>query len=145
MSLLASVTANQFRGAIIVLFCGGLDRRAARGLCGVWCSGTDVRGQCLPQATERPDRIADARGILTKTQDPRAYWIALCEICERFGFTRVNLLVNGNFRSEVLGRTNGAAVWSLAIPLADDSFLCPMHGFGGAPSPAVLMPFAEVA
>ena len=64
--------------------------------------------------------------------------------CRRFGFTRVDLRFNGSFRSEVLLGTNGAAAWSLAIPLADDSFLSLVHGFGGAPSPAVLMPFAEV-
>ena len=117
MSLLASVTANQFRGAIIVLFCGaaliGVQHPgyAELGVVGrMYVDGafrTQLNGQIARQT------LAET---LTKTQDPRAHWIALCEICGRFRFTRVDLRVNGSLRSEVLGSMNGAAVSSLAIP-----------------------------
>jgi UDP-GlcNAc:undecaprenyl-phosphate GlcNAc-1-phosphate transferase len=145
MSLLASVRANKFAGVVIVLFCGaawiGVQHLGyvEFGVVGrMFVDGAfrrQLNGQIALQALEE---------TLTKTQDSQAHWIALCEICRRFGFTRVELRVNGSFRSEVLLGTDGAAGWSLSIPLADDSFLCLMHGFGGAPSPAVLMPFAEV-
>ncbi len=145
MSLLASVTENQSKGVIIVLFCGaawiGVQHLGyvEFGMVGrMFVSGAfrrHLNGQIALQTLE--DKLA-------KAGDPREHWVAVCEECRRLGFTRVGLRVNGSFRSETLVETNGAACWSIEVPLADDSFLCLTRGFGGAPNPTVLTPFAEI-
>jgi UDP-GlcNAc:undecaprenyl-phosphate GlcNAc-1-phosphate transferase len=144
-SLLASVRENQFRGVIIVLFCGAawigvqhlgyVEFGVARRMFANGAFRRHLNGQIHLQTLQE---------TLTKAQDPREHWVALCELCRRFGFTRIDLRINGSFRSEILAETNGAACWSIEIPLADDFLLCLKRGFGDAPNPTVLTPFAEV-
>jgi UDP-GlcNAc:undecaprenyl-phosphate GlcNAc-1-phosphate transferase len=144
MSLLASVAKNEFKGVIIVLFCGaawigvqhlGYVEFGAAGR--MFVNGAfrrHLNGQIALQTLEQ---------TLVKNQYPREQWAALCEACRRLGFTRVDLRVNGSVRSETLTEMNGAPCWSIQIPLADDSFLCLTRGFGDAPNPTVLAPLAE--
>ncbi len=145
MSLLASARDNQFAGVIIVLFCGtvwiGVQHLgyteflvATR----MFASGSfrrHLNGQIALQALQE---------ALGNAEDPREHWAVVCDACRRFGFTRIELQVNGSSRSEIFVDTNGAACWSLEIPLADTSALCLRHEFEGTPNPTVLMPFAEI-
>ena len=144
MSLLASVTEDEFKGVIIVLFCGvawiGVQRLgyvefgAAGRMLVNGAFRRHLNGQIALQTLEQ---------ALGKKQDPREQWAAICEACRSLGFTRVDLRVNGTFRSETLTETNGAPCWSLKIPLADDSFFCLTRAFGDTPNPTVLAPLAE--
>jgi hypothetical protein len=83
MSLPAGVTAHQFRGAISVLFCGAAWIRVQHlgyvefGVVGRMFADGAFRRQLNGQIA-----LQTLAETLTKTQDPRAHWIALCEICE---------------------------------------------------------------
>jgi hypothetical protein len=75
MSLLASVTANQFRGAIIVLFCGA----AWIGVQHLGYVDFGVVGRMFVDGTFRRQlngqiALQTLAETLIKTQDPRAHW-----------------------------------------------------------------------
>lgn len=46
---------------------------------------------------------------------PEDRWHTICDACRKFGFTHVELLVNGHRFEETLVETNGNPVWTLDI------------------------------
>lgn len=145
MSLLASVTQSHFSGIIIILFCGAT-------WIGVQHLGYvefGVAGQMFLNGAFRHYLnghivLRTLEKTLTNTRDPEGQWAELCEACRRFGFSRVDLRMNGNFRTKSLVTTNGAECWNIQIPIPDGSLLCLTGAMGTGANPTVLTPLAEI-
>jgi UDP-GlcNAc:undecaprenyl-phosphate GlcNAc-1-phosphate transferase len=143
MSLLASVAHDQFKGAILVLFCAA----AWAGVQRLEYAEFGVVGRMLQEGAFRrhlnsalalkalEDRLAEAKNA-------EECWGAVREACRKFGFTRAELRVNGHRFEEIFDDTNGDPTWGLDIPLPQ-GHLHLTRCFGESRVPTVLVPFAE--
>ncbi len=144
MSLVASVSQDQFKGVIIVLFC-------AAAWIGVQHLGYVEFGTFGRMFIEGAFRrhlsnelaLRAFEDALKAATTPEDCWSAIRETCRKFGFTHAELRLNGHCFAETLVETNGNPAWNIDIPLAEDGHLLLTRCFGVAHAPTVLGPFAE--
>jgi UDP-GlcNAc:undecaprenyl-phosphate GlcNAc-1-phosphate transferase len=144
LSLLSTVAQDQYRGLIILVFCAaawiGVQHLGyvEFGVAGrMFVRGTFLRHLNSQIALRTFEEALAAAGTL------QARWSVVCQACREFGFTRVELRLNGHRFEEMLVKTNGNPVWNLEIPLAGEGRLELTRCFGEAQVPTVVVQFAE--
>ena len=144
LSLLSSIAQDQYKGLIILVFCaaawigvqhlGYVEFGVAGRMFAAGAFRRHLNNQLALQAFE------EALAVSATTEER---WRAICESCRRFGFTHVELQLNGRLFEKALVDTNGNPVWNLEITLADGDHLRLKRCFGESQVPTVLVPFAE--
>ncbi len=144
MSLMASVAHDQFKGAILVLFCAA----AWAGVRRLEYAEFGVVGRMLQEGAFR--RHLNSALVLKTLEDRLAEaktaeecWSAVRDACRNFGFTHAELRVNGYHFEEIFDHGNSHPTWGLDIPLPHQGHLHLTRCFGQGKVPTVLVPFAE--
>lgn len=144
MSLLASVAQDQFKGALLVLFCVA----AWAGVQHLEYAEFGVVGRMLQEGAFR--RHLNSALVLKTLEDRLAQaktaedcWSAVREACRNFGFAHAELWVNGYYFEEIFDDSNGDPTWGLDIPLPHQGRLHLTRCFGYTNAPTVLVPFAD--
>src|SRR5690606_19350295 len=128
LSLLASVTDGQFKGVVIVLFCGA----AWLGIQHLGYVEFGTVGRVLSDGAVRRHLAAQItlRNFETAVQDvhtPRDCWDALCQAAEKFGYGHVTAKLCGEKYSTDLAplfeAPAAAASWSVRIPLSGGDYV----------------------
>jgi UDP-GlcNAc:undecaprenyl-phosphate GlcNAc-1-phosphate transferase len=144
LSLLASVSENQFAGVIIVLFCAAAWIGVQHlGYVEFGVAGRMVVGGAFRRHLNNQIAIRTFEEALAAAATVEERWTAICLACREFGFTRAELWLNGDRFEETLVETNGNPVWNIDIPLAGEGRLQLTRCFGESQVPTVLVPFAE--
>jgi len=144
MSLVASVSQDQFKGAIIVLFCAA----AWIGVQHLGYVEFGIAGRMFMDGAFRRHlnnelALRAFEDSLARASTMEDYWSAIQEACRKFGFTHAELRLNGHRFEETLVETNGNPTWNVEIPLAEEGHLQLTRCFGESQVPTVLVPFAE--
>ena len=144
MSLVASVAQNQFKGAIIVLFCAAAWIGVQHlGYVEFGVAGRMVVGGAFRRHLNNELALRAFEEELKSAGTAEECWGAIREACREFGFTRAELRLNGHRFEETLLETNGNPTWGMEIPLAEEGHLLLTRCFGESQAPTVLVPFAE--
>ena len=138
------MASRHFEGLVVILFCAaawiGIQHLGyvEFGVAGRMFATGAFRSHLNNQIDLRTFEAALAAGTTSEDR-----WRTICDACRKFGFTHVELLLNGHRFEETLVETNGNPVWTLDIPLAHEGFLQLTRCFGESRVPTVLVPFAE--
>jgi UDP-GlcNAc:undecaprenyl-phosphate GlcNAc-1-phosphate transferase len=144
LSLLSTVTQDEYKGLIILLFCAaawiGVQHLGyvEFSIAGRMFVGGSFRRHLNNQIALRA--LEDALAAASTAEDR---WKAICEACRNFGFTRAELRLDGYCFEQTLVETNGNPVWKIDIPLPGEAHLLLTRCFGESPVPTVLVAFAE--
>jgi UDP-GlcNAc:undecaprenyl-phosphate GlcNAc-1-phosphate transferase len=143
-SLIASVSRNQFKGLIIVMFCAA----AWMGLQHLGYVEFGVAGRMFIKGAFRRHLISylalqSFRESLAAARTPEERWRVMCEGCREFGFSEVECNLSGQRWIRALAETNGAPSWSMDVPLGNGDYVRLKRPIEAAVQPTVLAPFAE--
>jgi UDP-GlcNAc:undecaprenyl-phosphate GlcNAc-1-phosphate transferase len=144
LSLLQDMAHNQYRGLIVVLFCGaawvgvqhlgyGEFGMASR----LFFRGT-LRGMVDVQL-----RLQQFEQALGKAESAEECWKIILAGCRDFGFTGARLSLHGQVFEERGESGEGKTLWQLRIPLADDSYANFFRALDSTMHPIVLTMFAQ--
>ncbi|MEK7753964.1 MAG: MraY family glycosyltransferase, partial [Acidobacteriota bacterium] len=144
MSLVASVSQGQFKGAIIVMFCAA----AWIGVQHLGYVEFGIAGRMFMEGAFRRHlnnelALRAFEDSLARASTMEDCWSAIQEACRKFGFTHAELRLNGHRFEETLVETNGNETWNVDIPLVEEGHLHLTRCFGESSVPTVLVPFAE--
>jgi UDP-GlcNAc:undecaprenyl-phosphate GlcNAc-1-phosphate transferase len=144
LSLLASLARNQFKGLIIVLFCGavcigvrhlGYVEFSMAGR--MFLSGAflhRLNNELALQAFEEDLRAAST---------PDQLWETVSAASRNFGFNHVELKFDGHYFGEISPEMDENPALNVHIPLQDGRLVL-RSSFAQSQAPAMLVPFAEV-
>ncbi len=145
LSLMASVSQNEFKGLIILLFCGaawiGLQHLgyAEFGMAGrMFFSGViqqHIRSQLL---------LEGLRHSLAGVRTPEERWALTRDTCRELGFSEVECQLCGRRWAEALADPAGAPVWSMEVPLSNGDYVRLWRPIQAPLQAAVLAPLAEL-
>jgi UDP-GlcNAc:undecaprenyl-phosphate GlcNAc-1-phosphate transferase len=144
LSLSASMAQDHFKGAIVVLFCTAAWIGVQRlGYVEFGAAGRMFVEGAFRRRLNNELALRAFDDALKAAATPEDCWHAIREACRKFGFTHVQLRMNGYRFDETLAETNGNPTWGIEIPLPEDGSVHLIRCFGAAQAPNVLVPFAD--
>jgi UDP-GlcNAc:undecaprenyl-phosphate GlcNAc-1-phosphate transferase len=144
LSLITSVTQHQYRGLIILVFCAAAWIGVQHlGYVEFGMAGRMFLGGAFHKHLNNHLALRSFEEELEGATTPEERWKIVCDSCRKFGFTNVQLKLDGQCFEETLVDTNGNALWYLDIPVSGRGHLRLARCFGEAEVPTILVPFAE--
>lgn len=144
LSIIQSTVHNHFGGLVIVLFCaaawigvqhlGYVEFGVARQM---FVQGAFRRHLSNELALRTFEDSLAAAGTVEQS------WRTVLDACQKFGFSHVEMRLNGRVFAETITETNGDATWDIKIPLSRDGYLHLRRCFGDTLAPTVVVPFAN--
>lgn len=144
LSLTTSVAHNQFKGAILLLFCASAWIGVQRlGYTEFGALGRMFLESAFRRHLNSTLALQSMQDNLMQAQSAEECWHAIREACRHLGFAHAEFRVNGHHFEEIFDCSNGNGAWNMEIPLPNHGHLRLTRCFGEAKVPTVLVPLAE--
>ncbi len=144
LSLLQSVAGNYFGAVVAVVFCGAVWIGVQR----LGYVEFAVAGRMLVDGTFRHHLVSRLalralQDALSKARTVDERRLAIRNACREFGFTYLQLRLDGRTWSEPLAEIRGGTSWEIRIPLPEGDYVRISQPFNTRAHPTVLGPLVE--